>query len=118
MPLELSSTIPVHWLSKEARRRVIEIMLSTRSIHQLAQELGISPTAVRKYLEGRTHPSDQTMIKAFEILAPYEKEQVYRVVIDDLTDALNFLLRNLDEESQVGYLEKRIREVLEKIGHR
>ncbi len=111
----MKTSIPVHWLSKDARRRIIEIMLSTRSIHQLSRELGLSATAVRKYVSGETHPSDQTMIKVFEIVAPYEREQIYKVVIDDLTDAILYLSNHIEEETLKEYLKKRIKEVMNRI---
>ncbi|MEM0225085.1 MAG: helix-turn-helix domain-containing protein, partial [Desulfurococcaceae archaeon] len=52
---------PVHWVSKNARYRIIELMLSTRSITELARVLGVSPTAVRKYIKRISHPSDEIL---------------------------------------------------------
>ncbi len=110
--------LPVHWLSKEARRRIIQLMLSTRSVKQLAKELGISTTAVRKYLNGVTHPSDETMIKVFEALAPYEKDRVYRIMIDDLTEALNHLAEIINDSTLRKYIYVKVKEVIEKLEKR
>ncbi len=111
----MKEMIPVHWLSKEARRRIIDIMLSTRSIHQLAEEIGISPTAIRKYINRTTHPSDDTMYRIFGILAPYEEEQIMRIVIDDLVDALNHLAKSINDDRQKKYLINKLKEVLARI---
>ncbi len=104
--------LPVHWLSKDARRKIIQFMLTTRSVKQLARELGVSTTAVRKYINGSTHPSDETMIRIFEILAPYERDRIYKIMIDDLVEALNQLIRNIDDKSLKEYIHLRLKRVI------
>lgn len=110
--------LPVHWLSKDARRKIIQFMLTTRSIKQLARELGVSTTAVRKYINGETHPSDETMIRVFEILAPYEENRIYKIMIDDLIDALNKLIDNINDDPLREYIYSRLRRVMRNIEER
>ncbi|OYT38844.1 MAG: DNA-binding protein [Desulfurococcales archaeon ex4484_58] len=107
--------LPVHWLSKEARYRIIDVLLSTRTIKSLATELGITRNAVRKYISRETHPSDEVMEKVFEIIAPYEEERLIKLVIDDIVEALKTLVNGLDEEQYRVYLREKLREVLGKL---
>jgi len=46
----------VHLLSKEARRKIIEVLASSRGVRRLADELGVTPAAVSKYLRGLRTP--------------------------------------------------------------
>jgi len=111
----LPKYLPVHWLSKEARYRIIDVLLSTRTIKSLATELGITRNAVRKYISRETHPSDEVMEKVFEIIAPYEEERLIKLVIDDIVEALKTLVNGLDEEQYRVYLREKLREVLGKL---
>jgi transcriptional regulator with XRE-family HTH domain len=105
-------SFPVHWLSKNARFKIIDLLLSTRSIRQLAEELGVSTTAIRKYLSRRTHPSDETLVKAINIMAPYEEERLIRIIIDDLVEAIKRLYGSLNKDVYRKYLVRRLREVI------
>jgi len=105
----------VHWLSKDARFRIVDVMLSTRTANSLARELGISRTAVRKYINRETHPSDEVMSRLFEICAPYEEERLIKIVIDDFVEAIKKLRESLDKEEYIEYLRERIREVIEPV---
>ncbi len=106
----MDKTDLVHWISKEARYRIIEVLASTRSLKQLAQELGVSSAAVNKYLSRRMHPSDQTIARALEILYDYERERIYQIIIDDLFNALSKLVDTTCGESE--YLRRYILERL------
>ncbi len=102
----------VHWISKEARYKIIELLLTTRSVRQLANELGVSATAVKKYIERKTHPSDTTMIKLLTILAPYEQDKVYELIINDLFDALTRLVELVkDNEQLLNLIREKLKEV-------
>jgi len=102
----------VHWISKEARYRIIELLLTTRSVRQLANELGVSATAVKKYIERKTHPSDTTMVKLLTILAPYEQDKVYELIINDLFDALARLVELVkDNEQLLNMIREKLKEV-------
>uniref|UniRef100_A0A7C4HA41 Helix-turn-helix domain-containing protein n=1 Tax=Staphylothermus marinus TaxID=2280 RepID=A0A7C4HA41_STAMA len=109
--MRLSIDLPVHWLSKDARFRIIETLLSTRTVKSLASELGVSRSAIKKYINRVTHPSDETISRVFEILAPYEKEAVIKIVIDDLIEAIKKLINNLDNENHREYFLQKIREI-------
>lgn len=106
---------PIHWLSKEARFKIIDLLLSTRSIRQLAEELGISTTAVRKYINRKTHPSDNTVERALEIMAPYEEEKLVKIIIDDLAEALKRLYESIDKRVYKEYLLNKLREAVKEI---
>jgi len=109
------SKIPVHWLSKEARYRVIEILLSTRTTESLAKELEVSRSTIRKYMARLTHPSDEIMERAFSICKPYEEDAVMKIVIDDLVEAVKKLAESLEKDSLREYLLKKLKEVLTNI---
>lgn len=97
---------PVHWISKDARYKIIELMLSTRSITELARILGISPTAVRKYVKRLSHPSDEILARAIEQAAPYEKDVIISIVIDDLIEALGKLYGAVSDQHKKIIREK------------
>ncbi|AFK51578.1 hypothetical protein TCELL_1155 [Thermogladius calderae 1633] len=86
-----------HWVSREARLKIIDVLLSSRSIKQLASELGVSPTAVRKYVYRRAYPDDEVISRALSILAPYEKERVYEVLIEDILSSVKTLITMIDD---------------------
>ncbi|MEM4475681.1 MAG: helix-turn-helix domain-containing protein [Desulfurococcaceae archaeon] len=88
----------VHWLSKEARYRIIEVLMSTRSERELAKDLGVTSTAIYKYLERKTHPSDTIIARALKVLNEYEKERVYKLVADDIISAIEELLNNIPQD--------------------
>lgn len=104
MVIEVSTTrqstskFLVHWVSKEARYKLIELMLSTRSLTELAKILGVTPTAVRKYIKRSAHPSDEVLLKAIESLAPYEKDQAMSIIISDLLGAVKVLYENVEDK--------------------
>lgn len=103
---------PVHWISKDARYKLIELMLSTRSVTELARELGVSPTAVRKYLKRVSHPSDEILARALKVLAPYEFEAALEIITSDLLNALKKLYLSVDD----AHREKLSRMIREAIG--
>ncbi len=112
----VENKLPVHWLSKNARYKIIDIMLSTRSIRQLAEELGVSSTAIRKYISRKTHPSDETMYRVIKIMAPYEEERLITIMIDDIIEAVKRLYTSLEKEEYRKYLLTKLKEVLKEIG--
>jgi len=89
---------PAQWVSKEARYKIIELMLSTRSLTELSKALGVTPTAVRKYIKRSAHPSDEVLLKAIEALAPYEKDTAMSIIISDLVEAIKALYESVDEK--------------------
>lgn len=108
--------IPVHWLSKEARFRIIDLLLSTRTLSKLAEELEVSRSVIKKYVKRETHPSDSVMEKVFQIAQPYEEEGLVKIAINDLVEAIEMLSKSLEEKSYRDYLKTKLSEVLSKIG--
>ncbi|MFP3064051.1 MAG: helix-turn-helix transcriptional regulator [Sulfolobus sp.] len=88
----------IHNLSKEARRKIIEILLESRSRKELAEELGLSPAAITKFLNGITHPSDETIEKALEIASEDEKREIINVILNDIMLSLEEFINELNVE--------------------
>ncbi|MCY0868185.1 MAG: helix-turn-helix domain-containing protein [Desulfurococcus sp.] len=88
--------INLHWVSKDTRARLIELMLSTRSVTELSRDLGISPTAIRKYVKKVAYPSDEVLQRVLENLAPYEMDEAIRMLISDLFESIRALYNALD----------------------
>jgi len=83
----------IHLLSKEARLRIIELALRNRSARELADELGVSPAAISKYVNGQMHPSDETMQRLFHILGDDELEEAYTIALEDLVEGIEELIQ-------------------------
>jgi predicted transcriptional regulator len=81
----------VHRLSKQARRRILDFMLARRSLRELAEILEVTPAAIAKYKSGATHPSDEVLIRLFENASDSEVEELVRIVMEDLMEAINSL---------------------------
>lgn len=108
---ESVTEFPVHWISKDARYKIIEFMLSTRSVTELARELGISPTAVRKYIKRVSHPSDEVLARALSALAPYEMDVVLDIITEDLVSAVKRLYTVVNDNHK-EIIRKKFREAL------
>ncbi|NON61966.1 helix-turn-helix domain-containing protein [Acidianus sp. RZ1] len=78
----------IHNLGKEARHDIIEIMLENRSRKALADELGLTPTAVIKFSRGMTHPSDDTILKIMEIANGKERQKILKIMLNELVSSL------------------------------
>jgi transcriptional regulator with XRE-family HTH domain len=96
------------WVSREARLKIVETLLSSRSIKQLASEIGVSPTAVRKYANGRASPDDEVLARLLSVVAPYEKEKVYDILLGDLINSIRSLLELVDDPKYRDIVRERI----------
>ncbi|MGC9072454.1 MAG: helix-turn-helix domain-containing protein [Acidilobus sp.] len=83
----------VHLLSKDARKRIIELLSSSRGVRRLADELGVTPAAVSKYLRGTTHPSDRVIAKAIELATPEEAAEISKIIAEVLLEGVNDYVR-------------------------
>ncbi|MEM4718274.1 MAG: helix-turn-helix domain-containing protein [Desulfurococcaceae archaeon] len=90
--------LPIHWVSKNARHKIIELMISTRSITELARVLGVSPTAIRKYIKRQANPSDEVLAVAIKHAGMYEKDAILTIIINDLLEAIYKLYTSVDEK--------------------
>jgi predicted transcriptional regulator len=84
----------IHNISKEAREEIISELLSHRSRKELADELGITPAAIVKFSSGKTHPSDETIMKALKIANDDEKKKILRIIVNDLVSSIVEILSN------------------------
>jgi predicted transcriptional regulator len=108
---ELEHALPVQWISKEARFKIIDAMLATRSTTELARVLGISPAAVRKYIKRVAHPSDAVLARALASTEMYEKPVIMEIIIDDILEALKRLYNSVDEKYK-GVIKEKISAII------
>ena len=81
----------IHLLSKGTRRRLVKLVVrSTDSVEAAADVLGVSRTAVYKFLNGMT-PSDRTIENALRYLRAkggYEWSEAVNTITRELKGAL------------------------------
>ncbi len=88
-----------HVISKRSRRRIVEILAATRSMRGLAEEIGVSPAAIHKYITGKTHPSDEVVKRMIELADYEETRKIAEAILDDLSTALDeFILWALEKD--------------------
>ncbi|MEB3778994.1 MAG: helix-turn-helix domain-containing protein [Desulfurococcales archaeon] len=93
----------LHHLSKDARRRIIEVLASGRSQRDLAEDLGVTPAAVNKYLSGTTHPSDRILLRALTIASRAEMEEISMIIAEDLISGLEDYIKWAMENKTLYY---------------
>jgi len=71
-------------LSKEGRRKIIEVLVSERGEREVAELLDVSKAALSKFLSGKTHPRDALIEKAIEIAEGEEREKIILIIAEDL----------------------------------
>ncbi|MDP8003670.1 MAG: helix-turn-helix domain-containing protein [Caldisphaera sp.] len=107
----------VHLLGKESRRKIIEILATTRGVRELASELNITPAAVSKYLAGLTHPSDKVLEKAIEIADEDEIKNIAKIVSQEFIDGLSsFVEWSYDKNLLDIKFYKRLNDLTAKVG--
>lgn len=106
----------VHLLSKDARRRVVEVMLSGRSLRELSELLGITPAAISKYRSGVTHPSDEVLGRILEGASRVELEEIAKVAFNDLYLGFENLIEWMLERRLVeGSVLEKLRKLVERV---
>ncbi len=105
-----SDALFVHMLGKEARRRIVEVLVEGRSLREAAELLGVTPAAVSKYLSGRTHPSDRVVERALRAASSGERRLMAQVVVEEYVIGLSSLVDWLLEE---GLADRRLARALE-----
>jgi len=101
----------VHLLSKDARRRIVEVMLNGRSLRELSELLGVTPAAISKYRSGATHPSDDVLVRILERAGEAELMEIARIAFNDLYSGFESLVewmsaRGLPDSFVVDRLKK------------
>ena len=83
----------VHLLSKEARFRIVKLVVDETGDQEMAAGiLGVSRTAVYKFLSGRTHASDRVVMRALDYLRAKRGAgwaEAVKLVTGELTRALD-----------------------------
>lgn len=102
----------IHNLSKDARYQIISLLLEKRSKKELAEELGLTPAAITKFLSQVTHPSDETIEKAINIADEEERKRIVRIILNDLIDSIKGILEDYDEYIDTEDV-KELKEILE-----
>ncbi|MEM0178659.1 MAG: helix-turn-helix domain-containing protein [Fervidicoccaceae archaeon] len=90
----------VHMLSKEARRRILEVLARERG-SEAAEVLGISRAALSKFLNGKIHPSDEVVERAISSANSLEMNKILVIIAEDIADfarELADLIRNHGED--------------------
>ncbi|ARM75739.1 hypothetical protein [Acidianus manzaensis] len=103
----------IHNISKEAREDIISILLENRSKKELANELGVTPTAILKFSKGVTHASDETIEKAIEISNEEERKRIVEVILNDLISSLIEIIKE-NPEIEIEKINE-LRKVLDEI---
>jgi predicted transcriptional regulator len=107
----------VHLLGKETRRRIIELMASERGVRRLADELGVTPAAISKYLRGETHPSDKVVERAIEVASAEEALEISKIVSSELVEGIDdFIGWSMEKGVVDPRLSVRLSEVIAKVG--
>ena len=82
----------VHLLSKETRAKLVKLVVDVTGDQEMAASiLGVSRTAVYKFLQGTIHPSDRVTLAALNYLksrGSSEWGQAIHLVTGELTKAL------------------------------
>ncbi|MGC8996657.1 MAG: hypothetical protein ACP5J1_02100 [Fervidicoccaceae archaeon] len=92
-----------HMLSKDGRRKIIEVLVSERGEGGASEALGVSKAALSKFLRGKTHPSDVLTARAIEIAEGEEREKIIMIIAEDLASFARdfaFLVRNFEKKSK------------------
>jgi predicted transcriptional regulator len=97
-------------LGKDARRRIIGVLLESRSYREAAELLGVTPAAIAKYMSGRTHPSDRVVLRALRVAAPEERREIAQIIVEEFMEGLESLVDWLLEE---GIVDRRLARGLE-----
>ena len=106
----------VHLLGKEARRRILLVLLESRSYRGLAAELGVTPAAVAKYMRGETHPSDRVLARALKTAEPEELEDIADIIVKDLVSGLEDLVEwVIENELDSSALESELQRLLSRL---
>ena len=98
----------VHRLGKEARWELVRVALGcVGGVRELAERLGVSRQAVRKYLSGRMHPRDEVVLRVLSIVAgcgPAARRAALRILrreVDRVLRGYEAALRILGVEDDV-----------------
>ncbi len=104
----------VHLLSKDARRRVVEVMLTGRSLRELSELINVTPAAISKYRSGATHPSDEVLSRMLESASESELEEIAMIAFNDLYSGFMNLIEWMLEKKLVnGSVLERLRKLVE-----
>lgn len=90
-----------HALSKDARRALVELarLGGGYSMRSLAKELGVTPPAVKKYIDGTTHPKDEVVCKLIDIVfsSVELREEAKNIIVSDIVEVIESFLAYLME---------------------
>ena len=84
----------IHRLSKPARRELVRLAVqaSGNSAASLAERVRVRRQSISKFLSGRAHPSDETMVKILSVIATSASGYVRReAVVSGYAAALELL---------------------------
>ena len=85
----------VSLISPKTRRRIIEQLSLSLSYRQLASSLGVTPSAIHKYLTGRSTPRDEIVCRAIDLAGDLGLTEIGEIITEDMTKELEALLEKL-----------------------
>jgi predicted transcriptional regulator len=105
----------IHMIGKDARRRIIELLVRAYGPSQTAQLLGVSKPAVTKYMKGETHPTDSVIARVLERVDDNILQGVLLIIGQELINAVNDyneLLKKLSLTRRSEHLLEELREAI------
>ncbi|MCE4601412.1 MAG: helix-turn-helix domain-containing protein [Desulfurococcales archaeon] len=92
----------VSLIGPKTRRRIIEQLSLSLSYRQLASSLGVTPSAIHKYLTGRSTPRDEIMCRAIDLAGDLGLAEIGEIIMEDLAKELEALLEKLVKSDLVA----------------
>ena len=108
----------IHMLGKQARLRIVELLVERRGVRAAAELLGVSPAAVSKFLNGDTAPSDKVVARAFMNAGPGELEEMLHIALEEFLRGAYSLAAWIDESAPSagsGWTARELRDAAQKL---
>jgi transcriptional regulator with XRE-family HTH domain len=103
-------------LSKESRREIVALVLSSGyAAKDLAEMMGVSPSAVSRYTRGDLAPSPEALCRMLAALDEELRTAVLEKTVENTWRCLESLIDVLPSERRLVVLEKLAEKLAEKI---
>lgn len=101
----------IHFLGKDVRKKIIEIIVKEYGKAGAAEILGVSKASITKYMSGKMHASDETLFKAFESVDETTRKKIIIVIGEELLEFLkefNYIIKNQVTDRSMNLLVEEI----------
>ncbi|AEM39444.1 helix-turn-helix domain protein [Pyrolobus fumarii 1A] len=77
-------------LPKSARREIIRVLVEDRGLlkSEIARKMGVTPSAVTRFMRGDAAPSPESLAKLYESLEPEDQAIIIKIVLDYIASLL------------------------------